>query len=167
MADLVLANTLSPTVAPLVHTGFWMPLLGAALSLILCVAGAGYGMVKHLQLDEQHHLDGSTPTSGKQQINGFFVGPIMSAALAIYGLIIAMIIVTNTSAKSSCLYPEASLVSGIVNGFCSLLSGISLGQLAGMKGSFPKKTIAWVWAESLAIFGLITAIMMLTLSRCA
>ena len=147
----------------LVPSAFFFGYLGIAAALVFCNLGASYGTAKAgvgiaslSVIDSQKVFKGLIPI-------------VMAGILGIYGVIIAVVIVSKIKAAGTDL-PEAEgykyFAAGLTCGLSALAAGLAIGVAgdAGVRayaqtdGIFVGMILIMIFAEAIGLYGLIVAI---------
>jgi len=141
--------------------------MGVASALVFCVIGAAYGTAKS-------SVGISTMGVLKPDLVMRAVIPVIFAgALAVYGLIVAVILAgnldkTNGNGGYGLKKGFTDLAAGLTVGLCGMASGMAIGIIgdSGVRGfgQQPKLYVGMVlvliFAEALGLFGLIIALLL-------
>ncbi|CAO2181659.1 unnamed protein product [Urochloa humidicola] len=137
--------------------------IGAASALVLSCMGAAYGTAKSGV--GVAHMGVMRPELVMKSI----VPVVMAGVLGIYGLIVAVIVITgiNPGSKPYYLFDGcAHLAAGLACGLSSLASGMAIGVVgdAGVRATaqqpklFVGTILILIFAEALGLYGLIVGI---------
>jgi F0F1-type ATP synthase membrane subunit c/vacuolar-type H+-ATPase subunit K len=142
----------------------WLMAMGAAVGVGLAAIGAGYGIARA----------GSSLIKTVADSPGAFskglVAVVLAEALAIYGLLIAFMVIMRVGLESNITADAIlSLSAGIGIGLAAIGGGIGIGlggealcdSLGEAPETFSKSLVAVVLAEALAIYGLLAAFMLI------
>nr|CAB3479507.1 unnamed protein product [Digitaria exilis] len=141
--------------------------IGAASALIFSCMGAAYGTAR------SGVGVANMGVMRPELVTKSIVPIVMAGVLGIYGLIVAVIITSGISpgAKPYYLYDGfVHLTGGLSAGMCSLASGMAIGIVgdAGVRANaqqpklYPGMIIILIFAEALALYGLIIGIIIST-----
>jgi len=137
--------------------------MGVVAALSFTVIGAGYGTAK------SSVGISSMGVMKPELVIKAIIPVIFAGALAVYGLIIAVIISGNLSAD---IYPLKKgfldLGAGLTVGLCGMAAGMAIGVIgdAGVRGFgqqprlYVGMVLVLIFAEALGLFGLIIALLM-------
>mmetsp|Transcript_12322 Transcript_12322/g.25160 ORF Transcript_12322/g.25160 Transcript_12322/m.25160 type:complete len:160 (-) Transcript_12322:210-689(-) len=137
--------------------------MGAASSLVFSVLGAAYGTAK------AGVGVASMGVMRPELVMRSILPCIMAGILGIYGLIVSVILVGQVTEDSYPYYSGfAHLASGLSIGLAALAAGICIGIVgdAGVRATaqqpklFVGMTLILIFAEALALYGLIVAIIL-------
>ncbi|CAL4972003.1 unnamed protein product [Urochloa decumbens] len=137
--------------------------IGAASALVLSCMGAAYGTAKSGV--GIAHMGVMRPDLVMRSI----VPVVMAGVLGIYGLIVAVIVITGINPGASPYYLFdgcAHLAAGLSCGLCGLAAGLAIGIVgdAGVRGTaqqpklFIGTILILIFAEALGLYGLIIGI---------
>nr|CAB3463604.1 unnamed protein product [Digitaria exilis] len=133
--------------------------LGAAAALVFSCMGAAYGTAK------SGVGVASMGVMRPELVMKSIVPVVMAGVLGIYGLIIAVIISTGINPKAKPYYlfdGYAHLSSGLACGLAGLAAGMAIGIVgdAGQPKLFVGMILILIFAEALALYGLIVGIIL-------
>jgi F0F1-type ATP synthase membrane subunit c/vacuolar-type H+-ATPase subunit K len=142
----------------------WLMAMGAAVGVGLAAIGAGYGIARA----------GSALIKTVADSPGAFskglVAVVLAEALAIYGLLIAFMVIMRVGLESNVMADAVlSLSAGLGIGLAAIGGGIGIAlggealssSLGDAPETFSKSLVAVVLAEALAIYGLLAAFMLI------
>mmetsp|Transcript_5812 Transcript_5812/g.17373 ORF Transcript_5812/g.17373 Transcript_5812/m.17373 type:complete len:159 (+) Transcript_5812:199-675(+) len=137
--------------------------MGATAALVFSNLGAAYGTAK------SGVGVASMGVMRPELVIRSIVPCIMAGGLGIYGLIVAVILIGNISDEGYPYYMGfAHLASGLANGISGLAAGICIGIVgdSGVRASaqqpklFVGMLLILIFAEALALYGLIVALIL-------
>ena len=142
----------------------WLMAMGAAVGVGLAAVGAGYGIARA----------GSALIKTVADSPGAFskglVAVVLAEALAIYGLLIAFMVIMRVGVEGNVMADAIlSLSAGLGIGLAAIGGGIGIAlggealseSLGDAPETFSKSLVAVVLAEALAIYGLLAAFMLI------
>jgi len=150
--------------------------LGAVVAMALSTAGSAFATGKQAKwigemdarkksLRNETSLSQDNDVQITDETNSLksMVGVIFAGMPAIYGLIMAVMILSGTHPDTSYTLSKAveALASGLMVGSCSAASGYTMGQIQPHGHKFIVTCLLNIFAEAIALYGLIVALIII------
>mmetsp|Transcript_10353 Transcript_10353/g.14198 ORF Transcript_10353/g.14198 Transcript_10353/m.14198 type:complete len:161 (+) Transcript_10353:109-591(+) len=140
--------------------------MGCTSALVFACLGAAYGTAK------SGVGIASMGVMRPELVMRSIIPVVMAGVIGIYGLIIAVIIGTNISTSTTAYQGFARLASGLCVGLSGLAAGMAIGVVgdAGVRATaqqprlFVGMILILIFAEALALYGLIVGLILSTLN---
>ncbi|KAH8821655.1 vacuolar ATP synthase proteolipid subunit [Xylogone sp. PMI_703] len=138
--------------------------MGCSVSIVLCCMGAAYGTAK-----SSIGISAVSVLRPDMLIRNL-MPVILCGVLGMFGLVISVLIASNLHERSALHTNFLYLGAGMAVGLCGLSAGFSIGIIgdAGVRGTaqqprmFAGMVLILIFAEVLALYGLIVALLLIT-----